>query len=49
MENNIEIVSRKIWYMGETDKEHELVNCKEFLDNIGNLSSILYLRLINVK
>ena len=41
MENNIEIVSRKILYMGKTDKEHGLVNCKEFLDNIGNLSSIL--------
>lgn len=41
MENNIEIVSRKILYMGKTDKEHGLVNCKEFLDNIENLSSIL--------
>lgn len=41
MKNNIEIVSRKILYMGKTDKEHGLVNCKEFLDNIGNLSSIL--------
>ena len=41
MENNIEIVSRKILYMGKTDKEHGLVNCKEFLDNIGDLSRIL--------
>lgn len=41
MENNIEIVSRKILYMGRTDKEHGLVNCKEFLDNIGDLSRIL--------
>lgn len=30
MENNIEIVSRKILYMGKTDKEHGLVNCKSF-------------------
>lgn len=40
-ENNIKIVSRKILYMGKTDREHGLVNCKEFLENVGDLSSIL--------
>lgn len=37
----VNVVSRKILCMGKTDNEHDLVNCKKFLDNIKNLGNIL--------
>lgn len=38
---DVDIVSRKIVYTGENDRENGLVNAREFLNKIGDLRSVL--------